>query len=126
MPFVAEPARPVSLGVFIRRLIAGKMNQLQLAEASGLRPAQITKIVNGGSVLSEQYEQVARALKYRNALEMFKAPEDVLTRRLLRLWAALGENDAARRDVLQQIKRTIDEDEGLDATSGGASAIDPR
>lgn len=89
---VSDDDVAVSLGKVIRKLLGDRdLDQSEVATAARLRPAQMSKIVNGGSVLSEQYEAVARALKFRNALEMFRAPDDRYMRQLMRVWPALSD-----------------------------------
>lgn len=114
MTGVAEPKsepRPHSkaLGGHVRALrqVRG-ITQIALAKEAGLRNAQLSKLETGGNVEVEQYELVARALKFRNALEMFRAPTDTAMRKLLRYWPLLDES--ARTDLAQQAKATIDAD----------------
>jgi transcriptional regulator with XRE-family HTH domain len=97
---------PVSLGAFIRHLLAERgIDHASVAEKAGLRRAQMSKLVNGGSVLAEQYEAVAVALGFKNALEMFQA-HDVSMRRILRYWPLL--DDKARKDVLRLVRAKIE------------------
>jgi len=62
---------------------------------------QISRLENGANVEVKLYELIARALKFRNALEMFRAGADAETKQLLRYWAALQDDHAGRRDVLE-------------------------
>ena len=93
-----------------------KRSQKQVAEATGIDKAQISRIEAGWNCEVEQYEAIARALHYRSALDMFRSPGDPIMRRVQRYWPLL--DAAARRDVLEQVKASIDAERESDATSG--------
>lgn len=95
------------MGDYVRRARqrAG-LNQGQLAEKAGMRPAQLSALENGANVEIRFYELVARALNFRGVIELFTSGGDDQTRRLLRLWRALP-TDEARTDVLRLMKDSI-------------------
>lgn len=72
-----------------------------------MRQAQLSLLERGDNVGIEFYDRAARALRFRNALELFTSGGDDLTRRLLRLWKSLPD-DEARTDVLRLIQGWID------------------
>jgi transcriptional regulator with XRE-family HTH domain len=106
---VEQPERPaLALGRFLKsvRIAKGK-TQREVAKLSGIPYPTVSLMEKGRNVEIMQYERFAKACGYRNALEMIRAGGDPLTRRLLRLWHALDDDDEARRDVLDQIERSI-------------------
>jgi transcriptional regulator with XRE-family HTH domain len=106
----------VSLGRCVRlHRTAKKLNQIQLARKAGMSNNQLSLLEKGKNVEVEQYQRVARALEFRDALDMFRAATDPLMRRVWRYWPLLDE--AARKDVLRQVRKTIEADVGSDATS---------
>jgi transcriptional regulator with XRE-family HTH domain len=106
---VEQPERPaLALGKFLKRVRVDKgKTQRQIAHESGIPYPTVSLMEKGRNVEIMQYERFAKACGYRNALEMIRSGGDALTRRLLRLWAALGDDDQARRDVLDRIERMI-------------------
>jgi len=82
-----------------------------MAEKADMRPAQLSALENGANVEIQFYERVARALNFRGALELFTSGGDDQTRKMLRLWRALPD-DEARNDVLRQMRDWIVRDEG--------------
>lgn len=109
--------RPViEIGEHIRALRKSRdLNQRQLAEMLGTHFSQVSLIENGANVEAQWYERIAVALKFKNALEMFAAGSDDLTRRMLRLWKRLPD-DEARKEVLDSMRKTIAADMERDAT----------
>ena len=78
------------------------MTQVEVATKAQMRGIQVSLLETGSNVEIQYYERVARVLKYRNSLEMFTSGGDAATRRLLRLWRALPD-DEARTDALSQV-----------------------
>lgn len=110
IPDVARKEAPSSaaLGRAVRSIRESRnISATELAKMTGLHKSQISKIEKGENVEVKQYESIARALNFRHALEMFRAGPDPQTRQLLRYWARLSEDEAARRDVLEQVKGTL-------------------
>jgi transcriptional regulator with XRE-family HTH domain len=106
-----------ALGEWVRTVRrARKMTQRAVEAKTGLRHEQVSRLENGANVEVEQYERIAHAMGFRNALEMFRAPSDPIMRRLTRYWQLL--DDGARRDVLAQVKGMIDADEESSAIAG--------
>lgn len=102
------PAR--QLGRWVRTVREAKgLTQRVVAEKARLRYVQLSLLEQGKNVQVEQYQRVAIALGFRDALEMFRAPGDPILRRLLRYWNLLDES--ARRDVLAQVKASIEWEE---------------
>lgn len=105
-----EKLRVPELGHWVRTIRKAKSQTLEAVGAmAGIEKSQLSRIENGANVEVEQYEAIARALGFKNALEMFRAPGDPIMRRLQRYWPLL--DDAAKKDVLQLVKGTIDADE---------------
>lgn len=94
------------VGRHLRALREAKgLTQLAFAKVSGLSNSRISELERGQNVYLSQYDKYAKGLGYRNIVEMFRAPADAQTRKLLRLWAAL--DDAHRNDVLNQMRDLI-------------------
>lgn len=112
----SEPVR--ALGRWVRTVREAKgLTQREVADRAEMRYVQLSLLENGRNVEVEQYDRVAKALGFRDALEMLRAPGDPIMRRLMRYWPLL--DDGARRDVLAQVKAMIDADEESIATSAG-------
>lgn len=110
---VAKQAGPfAALGGYVRRARERKaVTQVDISKQTGIRTAQLSALENGHNVAIGYYDQVAKALGYRGALELFTSGGDEQTRKLLRFWRALPD-DEARNDVLRQLKDWIVRDEG--------------
>lgn len=110
MSKMAESRPSVAMGQAVRTIRKAKKIRLaDLSEATGLHISQLSNIENGKNVEVRHYEAIAKALGFRNALELFRAPGDPVMRRLWRYWPLLDED--ARKDVLLRVKATIDADE---------------
>jgi transcriptional regulator with XRE-family HTH domain len=97
---------------------AQNLKQTDVAERAGIENALVSRLERGENVYLSQYDKVARALGFRNVLELFRTEPDPVMRRLTKFWPLLDES--ARRDVLKQVRAMIDADAESDATSGGA------
>lgn len=110
-----------ALGEYVRRVRSHRgLNQGELAVKAKMRPAQLSGLENGANVEIKFYDRVARAMDYRGALEMFTSGGDEKTRKLLRLWRALPDEEA-RTEVLRLVQDVIVADEEPGATSSGAT-----
>lgn len=100
----------VPLGLFIRRVREARgLSAKEVAARAKMRPAQMTHLQQGGNAQWSYYDDFAKAIGFRSALEMFTSGGDEQTRRLLRLWHVL--DDEARKLVLRQVKDVRDADE---------------
>lgn len=99
------------LGAFARLCRERKgLTQAHVAELAGMRGPQVSLLETGANVEVQFYERVARALGFRHSLEMFTAGGDEKTRRLLRLWKALPDEEA-RDEALTLMRDVIVADE---------------
>lgn len=106
----AAPAK--ELGAYVRTCRTRKgLTQVEVAERAQMRGIQVSLLETGSNVEVQFYERIARVLGFRNALEMFASGGDDQTRRLLRLWRALPD-DEARTDVLKLIQQMIVAEQG--------------
>lgn len=105
------------LGAYVRRCRERKnLTQTQIAELADMRGPQVSLLETGANVEIQFYERVARALGFRHSLEMFTSGGDEKTRKLLRLWRALPDEEA-RNEVLALTRDVIVADEEPGATS---------
>jgi transcriptional regulator with XRE-family HTH domain len=97
------------LGRFLRSVREAKFKtQLEFAAQSSLDNNQISKIERGQDVVLSTLVRYARALGYRNLIELFRAPADPELRRLLQLWRRLDEYPQERKELLQIIRDYLD------------------
>lgn len=99
------------LGDHVRKCRLRKdLTQTQVADLAKMWGPQVSLVESGANVEVQFYERIARVLGFRNALDMFTSGGDASTRKLLRLWRALPD-DEARNDVLKVMQRWIVADE---------------
>lgn len=114
LPLGLRPA--VQLGHAIRKVREDRhLSQRELAAKIGSHFSQVSLIENGANVEVQWYERVARALGFKDSLELFNSGGDDLSRRMFRLWRRLPD-DEARREVLKVMQRVIVADVESDAT----------
>lgn len=114
LPLGLRPSK--AIGAAIKALREDKnLTQKEVAEKVGTHFSQISLIENGANVESQWYERLAGAMGFRNALEMLASGGDDLTRKLLRLWKRLPDEEA-RKDVLKLVQRMIVAELERDAT----------
>lgn len=95
------------LGEFVRLTRERKgLTQIAVATAADMRNTQVSLLETGANVEVQFYERIAQALGFRGSLEMFQSGGDDLTRRMLKLWKALPD-DEARKDVLRLMRQQI-------------------
>lgn len=112
------------LGHFVRRLREQRgLSQGETAAKAEMRQAQLSLLESGENVEIRFYDKVARAIGFRGALDMFMSGGDEKTRRLLRFWRALPDEEA-RTDVLQLMRDQIVADEAPGATAAEGPAIE--
>ena len=104
------------VGAFLQQVrLSRRLQGKEIAERSGMRPAQVTHLQQGGNALWEYYDSFAKACGFKTALDMFTTGGDSQVARLLRLWKALPD-DAARMAALRAVKQLVDADEESSAT----------
>jgi transcriptional regulator with XRE-family HTH domain len=122
-----KPERPYpAIGAFVRRIRESRgLKQGDVARQAGIRQPQITHLEKGGNVAVEYYDRVARVLGFRGALDMFMSGGDPQTRKLLRFWRSLSD-DEARNDALELLRDQIVREEELPATASSASTAEKK
>lgn len=114
LPLGPQPS--VAIGACIRAIRKErKLTLEQVAEKIGSYASQISLVEGGDNVESQWYERIAVALKFKSAYEMLASGGDAQTRKLLRLWRALPD-DEARTDVLKLVQNMIVDELERDAT----------
>lgn len=105
-----------ALGQFLRRVRENRgLLAKDVAARAHMRPAQVTHLQQGGNAMWEYYDDFARALGFKGALEMFQSGGDTQLGRLIRVWRALPD-DGARTAALRAVKQILDADEESSAT----------
>lgn len=105
------------VGRFVRRARERQgVTQLAAAAAAPMRNELLSRLERGENVEIAAYALAAKGLGFRSVIDLFRSGGDRQTARLLRLWAALPD-DEARKDVLERVRRTVDDDEAPSATS---------
>jgi transcriptional regulator with XRE-family HTH domain len=101
----------VGIGRYLRAIREQKYKtQTEFAENADppIDNSQISNVERGLNVRVSTYARYARALGYRNLIELFRAPADPELRRLLQLWRRLDEYPQERKELLQIIRDYLD------------------
>lgn len=94
------------------------LSQSAVAERFGIRLATISNIERGANVRLSSLVEYAKALGYESlAAAVLDQGGDDITRRMLRVWRAL-EDDEARRDALALVREQIGAEREPRATGG--------
>lgn len=103
-------ARPFPrVGAFVKSVrVSRGLKAKDVAEKAAVENSLVSRLEKGENVYLEQYDKVARAMGFRGILEMFKFEPDPPTRRLLRYWADLRDDERARNEVLDLVKARAD------------------
>lgn len=112
LPAPPTPRRPpdrptLALGRQVKNMrTAAKLTTRTLADMAGMRQPQVSLLETGHNVEARQYTLIARALGFRDALELFRASDaDPLRRHLDRGWALL--DTAQKKRVLALLNRLL-------------------
>lgn len=102
-----QPGPFAQLGHYVKRARERSgLTQGEVAKRAQMRQAQLSALENGANVEIQFYDKAARALNFRGALDLFTSGGDAQTKKLLRYWRALPD-DEARNDALRQLKEQI-------------------
>lgn len=100
--------RVPALGAWVRQVRESKgLTQPDIAEMTGIHKTQLSRLENGANIEAEQYERIAQALGFKNALELFRTPGDPLMRTLQRYWPDLDE--PTRRALVKRAREAFEE-----------------
>lgn len=94
-----SPDRPtIALGRQVRLMrTAAQLTHAELATMTGMRQPQISLLETGHNIEAQQYTLIARALGFRDALELFRASDaDPHRRHLDRAWLLLDADQKKR------------------------------